>query len=175
MTSTADPSILSSKRAVYVGGLADEVTPQLLRAAMIPFGNIKSLDIPMDYVAGKHKGIGFVEYEDAEDATEAIFNMDGSDLYGRTITVNMAQANQFSKLSNTQQAIWSSDEWFQQHAAGQLSAEESEKLKQEKQDQEELKKSVATSNSYSCSDRQFSYDTRRVASRQQLVAIQGVL
>ncbi len=48
MTSTApssDPTILSSKRAVYVGGLADEVTPQLLRAAMIPFGPIKSLDI----------------------------------------------------------------------------------------------------------------------------------
>jgi hypothetical protein len=44
MTST-DPTILSSKRAVYVGGLAEGVTPQLLRAAMIPFGNIKSLDI----------------------------------------------------------------------------------------------------------------------------------
>jgi hypothetical protein len=41
----SDPTILSSKRAVYVGGLADEVTPQLLRAAMIPFGDIKSLDI----------------------------------------------------------------------------------------------------------------------------------
>ena len=47
MTSTAasDPTILSSKRAVYVGGLDKEVTPQLLRAALIPFGNIKSLDI----------------------------------------------------------------------------------------------------------------------------------
>jgi hypothetical protein len=44
MTSS-DPTILSSKRAVYVGGLAEGVTPQLLRAAMIPFGNIKSLDI----------------------------------------------------------------------------------------------------------------------------------
>jgi RNA recognition motif-containing protein len=41
----SDPTILSSKRAVYVGGLADEVTSQLLRAAMIPFGDIKSLDI----------------------------------------------------------------------------------------------------------------------------------
>jgi RNA recognition motif-containing protein len=47
MTSNAgsDPNILASKRAVYVGGLAKDVTPQLLRAAMIPFGNIKSLDI----------------------------------------------------------------------------------------------------------------------------------
>lgn len=46
MTSTgADPTILASKRAVYVGGLAPDVNKQLLRAAMIPFGNIKSLDI----------------------------------------------------------------------------------------------------------------------------------
>jgi hypothetical protein len=47
MTSTAasDPTILSSKRAVHVGGLANKVTPQLLRAAMIPFGTMKSLDI----------------------------------------------------------------------------------------------------------------------------------
>lgn len=44
-TTASDPTILSSKRAVYVGGLADAVTPQLLRAAMIPFGPIKSLDI----------------------------------------------------------------------------------------------------------------------------------
>lgn len=139
MTSTADSSILSSRRAVYVGGLAEEATPQLLRAAMIPFGNIKSLDIPMDYAAGKHKGIGFVEYEDAEDATEAIFNMDGADLLGRTITVNMAQANQFSKLSTTQRAIWSSDEWFQQHAGGKLSQEDQAKLTQRQQDQQELR------------------------------------
>jgi peptidyl-prolyl isomerase E (cyclophilin E) len=139
MTSTADPSILSSKRAVFVGGLAQEVTPPLLRAAMIPFGNIKSLDVPMDYVKGKHKGIGFVEYEDAEDATEAIFNMDGADLMGRTITVNMAQANQFGKLSTKQQAIWSSDEWFQQHAAGELSQEEQKTVTQLQKDQQELR------------------------------------
>ena len=41
----ADPTILASKRAVYVGDLADGVTPDLLRAAMIPFGPIKSLDM----------------------------------------------------------------------------------------------------------------------------------
>ena len=44
-SAASDPAILSSKRAVYVGGLADEVTPTILRAAMIPFGDIKSLDI----------------------------------------------------------------------------------------------------------------------------------
>jgi hypothetical protein len=41
----SDLTLLSSKRAVYVGGLADSVTPSLLRAAMIPFGDILSVDI----------------------------------------------------------------------------------------------------------------------------------
>ena len=138
-TGTAsDPSILASRRAVYVGGLADEVTPQLLRAAMIPFGNIKSLDIPMDYANGAHKGFGFVEYEDADDAAEAIFNMDGSDLLGRTMKVSLAQLNQLNKLSTTQQAIWSNDEWFQQHVSGEMSKEEQEKINQQQQDMKEL-------------------------------------
>ena len=37
--------MLLSKRAVYVGGLADGVTTTVLRAAMIPFGDIKNVDI----------------------------------------------------------------------------------------------------------------------------------
>jgi hypothetical protein len=58
---------VASKRVVYVGGLADDVSPQILRSAMIPFGNIKSLDIPMDYKVGKTRGFAFVEFDDPED------------------------------------------------------------------------------------------------------------
>lgn len=138
-TPTVDPTILASKRAVHVGGLGDDVTPQLLRAAMIPFGPIKSLDMPMDYKAGEHRGFGFVEYEDADDANEAIFNMDGADLMGRTIRVSMAQMNQLSKLSTTHQAIWSSDEWFQQHVAGQPTPEEKAEIQAQSEDQQNLR------------------------------------
>ena len=40
-----DANVLNSKRVVYVGGLADEVTIPLLRACMIPFGPIHSIDM----------------------------------------------------------------------------------------------------------------------------------
>jgi peptidyl-prolyl isomerase E (cyclophilin E) len=93
----------------------------------------------MDYAQGHHRGFGFIEYEDADDASEAIFNMDGADLMGRTIRVSMAQMNQLNKLSTTQQAIWSSDEWFQQHAAGQPTPEEQATLKAQSQDQQNLR------------------------------------
>lgn len=93
----------------------------------------------MDYAQGQHKGFGFVEYEDAEDASEAIFNMDGADLMGRTIRVSMAQMNQLNKLSTTQQAIWSSDEWFQQYVVGKPTPEEQESLHAQSQDQQALR------------------------------------
>lgn len=69
-TSAGDARMLvASKRVVYVGGLGDDVTQQVLRSAMIPFGNIKSLDIPMDYKIGKTRGFAFVEFDDPDDGT----------------------------------------------------------------------------------------------------------
>lgn len=38
---------------VYVGGLDDNVTEELLHAAFIPFGDIKSVQVVRDYVASK--------------------------------------------------------------------------------------------------------------------------
>jgi peptidyl-prolyl isomerase E (cyclophilin E) len=110
-----DASVLASKRVIYVGGLSDEATIQVVRAATIPFGEIKSVDMPLDYSTGKHRGFCFVEYRDAEDAQEALFNLDGSQLLGRFIKVSLAQANQVNKLSSSSDPIWKSDEWFQQN------------------------------------------------------------
>jgi peptidyl-prolyl isomerase E (cyclophilin E) len=93
----------------------------------------------MDYAEGVHRGFGFVEYEDADDASEAVFNMEGADLMGRSIRVSLAQPNQLNKLSTSQQAIWSSDEWFQQHVGGQPTPEEQETLNHQQQDQKILR------------------------------------
>ena len=100
----------------------------------------------MDYKIGKYRGFGFVEYDDADDAAEAIFNMDGADLMGRTLKVSMAQPNQLNKLAKgsggalpvSQQAIWSNDEWFQQHVMG-AGEESSEVQKQVQADQDALR------------------------------------
>ena len=80
----------------------------------------------MDYVKGIHRGFAFVEYESAEDADEAIFNLDGSELLGQTISVSVAQPNQIHRLTSSSasgsaghhEAIWTSDEWFQQQISG---------------------------------------------------------
>lgn len=40
-----DPAVLASKRVVFIGGLPEEANVTMIRAAMIPFGDIKSVDM----------------------------------------------------------------------------------------------------------------------------------
>mmetsp|Transcript_879 Transcript_879/g.1304 ORF Transcript_879/g.1304 Transcript_879/m.1304 type:complete len:164 (+) Transcript_879:171-662(+) len=79
------------KTTLYVGGLEETVNEALLHAAFLPFGEIKDVNIPMDNSAGKHRGFGFVEYEEKDDAAAAIDNMHNGELNGRVLKVNYAQ------------------------------------------------------------------------------------
>ena len=58
---------MATSRLLYVGGLAEEVSPDLLSAAFVPFGEVKEAKIPTDPKTRKHKGFGFVEYFEDED------------------------------------------------------------------------------------------------------------
>lgn len=154
MSTAADPSssittaasagapALQSNRSLYVGGLSEDVTPITLRAALVPFGPLKSIDVPMDYSKGTHKGFAFVEYEDPADAAEAIYNMDGAELMGRTLTVNLAHAASQVKLGSAK-AVWSNDEWFQQHVGDKDRVEKEEKDRKDAADADIMKDKVA--------------------------------
>lgn len=102
------------KRTIYVGGLAEEVDEKVLNAAFIPFGDIVDVQIPLDYESEKHRGFAFIEFESAEDAAAAIDNMNDSELFGRTIRVNLAKPQRIKEGST--RPVWSEDSWLQQHA-----------------------------------------------------------
>lgn len=74
------------KTILYVGGLEEDVTEDLLKAAFIPFGPIKESNIPLDNETGKNRGFGFVQYEEREDAADAIDNMHNAELQGRCVS-----------------------------------------------------------------------------------------
>jgi peptidyl-prolyl isomerase E (cyclophilin E) len=101
----------AKQRTVYIGGLDEAVTVAVLRAAFLPFGEVKAVDVPIENVSGKHRGFGFVEFEEAEDAKEAVFNMDNSELFGRTVRCNLARAS-----VGRGRAVWSAQdealEWY---------------------------------------------------------------
>ncbi|KAG8230322.1 hypothetical protein J437_LFUL000593 [Ladona fulva] len=106
------------KRTIYVGGLAEEVDEKVLHAAFIPFGDIVDVQIPLDYETEHHRGFAFVEFESAEDAAAAIDNMNDSELFGRTIRVNLAKPQKIKEGSS--KPVWSDDSWLRAHAGETL-------------------------------------------------------
>ena len=98
---------------IYVGGLDTSlVTTATLSEAFIPFGEIVDVSLPKPEAPSStelHRGFGYVEFEDAVDAKEAIDNMDQSELYGRVIKVAMAKPDRRNGESSglgSQTAIW---------------------------------------------------------------------
>uniref|UniRef100_T1JLF9 Peptidyl-prolyl cis-trans isomerase E n=1 Tax=Strigamia maritima TaxID=126957 RepID=T1JLF9_STRMM len=108
----------SLKRTLYVGGLPEEVDEKILHAAFIPFGDISDIQIPLDYETQKHRGFSFIEYELAEDAAAAIDNMNDSELFGRTVRVNIAKPMRIKEGSV--RPVWSDDAWLKEHAGETL-------------------------------------------------------
>lgn len=76
---------------IYVGNLSYRMSDDELRNAFAPFGEVSSARIIMDRDTGRSKGFGFVEMPDDAQAQEAISKLDGSDLEGRTVKVNVAR------------------------------------------------------------------------------------
>eukprot|EP00002_Diphylleia_rotans_P021066 TRINITY_DN4096_c0_g1_i1.p1 TRINITY_DN4096_c0_g1~~TRINITY_DN4096_c0_g1_i1.p1 ORF type:complete len:142 (-),score=42.17 TRINITY_DN4096_c0_g1_i1:48-473(-) len=98
----------TDKRILYVGGLDEQVTDAILKAAFIPFGDIVDVQIPLDHVTESNRGFGFVEYELMEDAAAAMDNMNFSELYGKVLKVNFARP-----MKSYFKPVWSKDEYFE--------------------------------------------------------------
>lgn len=77
---------------LFVGGLSWDTTTDDLRAAFLRFGAISDVAVVLDRATGRSRGFGFVTFENAADATEAIKAMNGAELDGRTLKVNAAEA-----------------------------------------------------------------------------------
>ncbi|KAL8596961.1 hypothetical protein ACOMHN_027907 [Nucella lapillus] len=114
----------NNKRMVYVGGLVEEVDDKVLHAAFLPFGDIVDVQIPIDYETEKHRGFAFIEFELAEDAAASIDNMNESELFGRTIRVNLAKPMRVKEGAS--RAVWADDNWLQKHAGETLEKEDEE-------------------------------------------------
>lgn len=76
---------------IYVGNLPFSATEGDLRSAFEKFGAVSSAKIVTDRDTGRAKGFGFVEMADQAAADKAISSLDGSDMGGRNIKVNIAR------------------------------------------------------------------------------------
>jgi RNA recognition motif-containing protein len=104
----ADTSRL--KATIFVGGLDHAVSQQTLYHAFLPFGDIVEVNLPKPDAPGSsdpHRGFGYVEFETAADATDAIDNMDRSELFGQVIKVAAAKPQKAANEGlGSKTAIW---------------------------------------------------------------------
>ncbi|KAF9360011.1 hypothetical protein BGX26_010762 [Mortierella sp. AD094] len=115
----------SNKSTLYIGGLDEQVTPQVLHAAFIPFGEITHIEIPPDPTStAPHRGFGFIEFDLPADALAAQDNMHLSELFGKTIKVNLAKPLKGGSGPGgigrgPEKAIWADEDWLKKNVLGE--------------------------------------------------------
>lgn len=76
---------------LYVGGLAYSIADKDLEALFAEQGQVVSATVIKDRDSGQSKGFGFVEMADVKEGHNAIQNLNGKEVSGRSIVVNQAR------------------------------------------------------------------------------------
>jgi RNA recognition motif-containing protein len=76
---------------LYVGGLPYSVTDGRLQEIFTEHGTVESARVVSDKFTGQSRGFGFVEMSSGSEAQKAIDALNGTQLDGRTLTVNEAK------------------------------------------------------------------------------------
>ena len=75
---------------LFVGGLSWDTSEEKLRSVFEEFGTITDSVILTDRDTGRSRGFGFITLENRKDAARAVDQLDGVELDGRNIVVNVA-------------------------------------------------------------------------------------
>ena len=76
---------------LFVGNLSFNTTENSLNDAFAAFGTVTETNMMMDRETGRPRGFGFITMSSAEEAQKAIEGMNGKDMDGRALTVNVAK------------------------------------------------------------------------------------
>ncbi|MGH7256206.1 MAG: RNA recognition motif domain-containing protein, partial [Nitrospirales bacterium] len=76
---------------IYVGGLPYSTSESQLADLFATHGTVESVKIITDRYTGQSRGFGFVEMASSQEAQTAIDSLNGTQLDGRTLTVNEAR------------------------------------------------------------------------------------
>jgi cold-inducible RNA-binding protein len=76
---------------LFVGNLSFNVTENDLQDAFAAHGTVIEANLMMDRATGRPRGFGFVTMSTPEEAQKAIDALNGKELAGRALTVNIAR------------------------------------------------------------------------------------
>jgi len=78
-------------KKLYVGGLPYNVTDDILKNLLSAYGTVESVTVLINKITDLPDGFGFVEMSCESEAQEAIQNLNGTQVEGRTIRVYEAR------------------------------------------------------------------------------------
>ncbi len=78
-------------KKLYVGNMNYATTEDKLREVFKEFGEIESINMITDRATGQFRGFAFVEMTTEDAAQAAIAGLNGQELDGRQLRVNLAQ------------------------------------------------------------------------------------
>lgn len=76
---------------LYVGNLSYDVNNESLADMFKEFGEVTEAVVIVDRETNRSKGFGFVTFTKEEDAANAIKELDGKEIDGRSIKVNVSK------------------------------------------------------------------------------------
>jgi len=86
---------------IFVTKLDFRTDEDTLHEVFSAYGEVESAKIIMDKFSGRSKGFGFVEMANDEEATNAINELNESELDGRTIIVKKAEPRENNNRRNS--------------------------------------------------------------------------
>ena len=79
---------------LYVGNLSFNATSESVRGLFETCGQVTDVHIVQDRETGQSRGFGFVTMSTSEEASNALSNLNGADLDGRSVRVAEAEERQ---------------------------------------------------------------------------------
>ena len=76
---------------LFVGNLSFKITENDLQDAFAAHGSVVETNLMMDRMSGRPRGFAFVTMSSEEEAQKAIEALNGKELDGRALTVNVAR------------------------------------------------------------------------------------
>ncbi|HSY18629.1 MAG TPA: RNA-binding protein [Candidatus Acidoferrales bacterium] len=76
---------------LFVGNLSFNTSENDLQDAFAAFGTVTETNLMMDRMTNRPRGFGFVTMSSADEAQKAIDGLNGQQLDGRALTVNVAR------------------------------------------------------------------------------------
>jgi RNA recognition motif-containing protein len=76
---------------LFVAGISFSMTEDELRNLFAEYGTVTSAQIITDRATGQSKGFGFVELSTDDESKNAMAALNGKDMNGRPLTVNVAK------------------------------------------------------------------------------------